>query len=108
MKAISIRQPWANLIAQGKKTIETRTWSTPYRGPLLIISSKMPAIEPAGKALCVADLVNCRRMTAADEDAALCNVYPGAVAWVLANVRPIEPFPVKGQLGLYEVEFKES
>jgi len=36
MKAISIKQPFAGLIATGQKTLETRTWSTDYRGPLLI------------------------------------------------------------------------
>ena len=32
--ALSIRQPWAELILSGRKTIEIRTWSTSYRGPL--------------------------------------------------------------------------
>jgi hypothetical protein len=36
MKAISIQQPWAWAIIAGHKTIENRTWSTSYRGPLLI------------------------------------------------------------------------
>lgn len=36
MKALTIRQPWASLIAHGVKTIETRSWSTKYRGPLAI------------------------------------------------------------------------
>lgn len=39
-KAISLRQPWASLVVHGRKTIETRSWSTPYRGPLLIHASK--------------------------------------------------------------------
>jgi hypothetical protein len=36
VKALTIRQPWASLIAMGVKTIETRSWSTNYRGPLAI------------------------------------------------------------------------
>ena len=40
MKAISIRQPWAWLIANGHKDIENRTWSTKYRGQVLIHASK--------------------------------------------------------------------
>jgi hypothetical protein len=36
MKALSIRQPWASLIVAGHKDVENRTWSTRYRGPLLI------------------------------------------------------------------------
>lgn len=40
MKALTIRQPWASLIAAGVKTIETRSWSTRYRGPLAIHAGK--------------------------------------------------------------------
>jgi hypothetical protein len=36
MKAITLYQPWASLVAMGKKKIETRSWSTKYRGPLAI------------------------------------------------------------------------
>lgn len=37
MKALTIWQPWASLI--GVKLIETRSWRTNYRGPLLICSA---------------------------------------------------------------------
>lgn len=36
MKTLTIRQPWASLIALGAKTIETRSWTTNYRGPIAI------------------------------------------------------------------------
>jgi ASCH domain len=108
VKAISIRQPWANMIASGEKTIETRTWSIPYRGELLIVSSKNPNIPPAGYALAIAELVTCRRMKKTDEEAARCRYYPGAFAWVLKNIRKIKSFPVSGQLGLYEVNINEA
>ena len=36
MKVLTLHQPWASLIALGVKTIETRSWSTQYRGPLAI------------------------------------------------------------------------
>lgn len=104
MKALSIRQPWANLIAAGEKTIETRTWATDYRGPILIVSSKSPKIEPAGFALAIADLVDCRPMTRQDELAARCRIYPSAYSWVLQNIRKIHAFPVRGRLGLYDIE----
>ncbi len=104
MKALSVKQPWANMIAAGKKTIETRTWSTKYRGPLLIVSSRSPSIEPVGCALAVADLVDCRPMIQSDEVRACCKVYPNAYAWVLRDIRAITPFQVKGRLGLYEVK----
>lgn len=40
MKAISLWQPWASLIAWGYKKYETRHWYTSYRGELLICSAK--------------------------------------------------------------------
>lgn len=36
MKAITIKQPWASLIVEGKKDIENRTWKTNFRGRVLI------------------------------------------------------------------------
>lgn len=36
MKALSVKQPWAALIASGEKPYEVRTWRTDYRGPLVI------------------------------------------------------------------------
>ena len=51
MKALSVKQPWANMIAEGEKTIETRTWSTDYRGEILIVSARDPDIPPAGCAV---------------------------------------------------------
>jgi hypothetical protein len=108
MKAISIKQPWANLIASGKKTIETRLWPTEYRGPLLIVSSKAPNIAPAGYALAIAELVECRPMTKSDELAACCACYPDAFSWIMRDIRKIEIFPVRGKLGLYDVCIPES
>ena len=40
MKAITLTQPWAQLVALGAKRIETRSWSTKYRGPLAIHAAK--------------------------------------------------------------------
>lgn len=40
MKALSIRQPWAWLIVHGFKDIENRTWSTRFRGRVLVHASK--------------------------------------------------------------------
>lgn len=105
MKALSVKQPWANMIASGEKTIETRKWYTDYRGPLLIVSSKIPRIEPAGCAVAVAMLVECRPMTSKDETKACCERYPNAFSWVLENVKKIDPLPVKGQLGIYDVNY---
>jgi hypothetical protein len=40
MKAITIHQPWATLIALGEKQFETRSWATKYRGELAIHAGK--------------------------------------------------------------------
>lgn len=40
MKALSLTQPWASLVALGQKTIETRSWPTSYRGELAIHASQ--------------------------------------------------------------------
>jgi hypothetical protein len=37
---ITLTQPWASLMAPGWKTIETRSWSTRYRGPIAIHAAK--------------------------------------------------------------------
>ena len=103
MKALSVKQPWANMIASGEKTIEVRTRATKYRGPLLIVSSLKPKIEPAGCALAIVDLIDCRPLTKADEKFACCEFRPGLFAWVLRDVRKIRMIPIRGWLGIYEV-----
>jgi hypothetical protein len=40
IRALSLHQPWASLVALGVKSIETRSWSTKYRGPLAIHAAK--------------------------------------------------------------------
>lgn len=40
MKALTLTQPWATLIACGAKRIETRSWGTSYRGPIAIHAAK--------------------------------------------------------------------
>ena len=93
MKALSVRQPWADLIAAGRKTIETRTWATRYRGDLLITSEK--------HAIAVVTLTDCRPMTEDDEAAACCELYDRAYAFVLENPRAVAPIEVRGQLRIY-------
>lgn len=78
MKAITIHQPWASLIAHGYKRFETRGWRTNYRGPIAIHASKKRDMEfiwelknkypeiwkaiptfPTGAIVAVAELVEC-------------------------------------------------
>lgn len=110
IKAISLHQPWASMIKLGNKTIETRTWSTDYRGDLLIVSTRKPEIKGllCGYALCVVNLVNCRKMILSDEAGARCSWNPKLWAWVLNDIRPVfDPFRVRGYQGIYEVEVEE-
>lgn len=102
MKALSLRQPWASLIADGRKTIETRTWRTRYRGPLAIHASARPYADlPTGGIIAVAWLYGCRAMEESDEEDACIALFDGAYAWLLANVQPMPLIPCKGRLGLW-------
>lgn len=40
MKALTLTQPWASLVALGEKRVETRSWSTNYTGLLAIHAAK--------------------------------------------------------------------
>jgi len=103
-KAISLKQPYANLVCSGKKTIETRKWTTKYRGDLVICSSASPKIEPYGHALCIVELYDIKKMTKEHEKKACVKVYPRANAWFLRNLRKFDkPIPVKGSLGIFEI-----
>lgn len=131
MKALSIKQPWANAIMCGRKTLEIRTWSTDYRGPLLICASLRPhtnpeyiapdalaanflrqlPTHPIGAAIGVCNLIDCRPMTKADERLAMCQWNPPhgrqLYAFVLADVKRIEPYPIRGALGLFEAKVQD-
>ena len=105
-KAISVKQPWANMIAAGEKTIETRTWKTSYRGPLLIVSSRKPATPPpAGHIVAMVRMIDCRPMEPRDIEYACCPMYDGAYSWVFDTIRVVAPIPARGKLGLYELPY---
>lgn len=128
LKALSVKSVHALRIALGQKTLEIRSKPTHYRGPLVICVSKKsdgpapdkvinllhlgfrsdsgiggPLGRPEGHALCVVDVVGWRKMLPGDEADAMHDYVPGAFVWKLANVRLIEPFPVRGRLSFFEV-----
>jgi len=108
-KALSVKQPFAALIACGKKKFEVRSRLTHYRGGLLIVSSLKPTMSkfnflPLGQAVALVNLVDCRLMQPDDAELACCDYQPGTYIWILDNARPVTPFPVKGALGFYPVE----
>lgn len=128
MKALTICQPYAELIVQGRKTCENRTWATPYRGLLYIHAGKSrswlwDADDPAwrdlgttperitmGAVVAVAKLIACvhvdsklmpewvAKMT--EEQREHVN---GPWCWILDKVTPIGPWPWKGAQGLFEI-----
>lgn len=103
-RAISLHQPWANLVADGKKTIETRFWHTQVRGDLLICSTKNPRVGegPFGYALCVVELYRCWNMEGKDAEAACIEFHPDRYSWFLRDLRKFrEPFPVTGRQGFF-------
>lgn len=118
MKVLSIKQPWAWLIVNGHKDIENRTWRTQYRGEVLIhagraidwhgcveatriIGAQIPAPEVlevlTGGIVGVATIVDC--VTASKSP-----WFQGPFGFVLENARPLRFTPLRGQLGLFEVD----
>ncbi len=123
MKALSIKQPWAELILQGRKTIEIRSWNTKYRDYFLIHTSKKPDTEAIrvfnldlDKLLCgyiigyakLSDVItyNTEEEFMKDEDKHLSiqgktryQVY----GFILKDINKIKPIKYKGRLGFFEV-----
>lgn len=94
MKALSVRGDYVMDMITGKKKIEYRTWSTKYRGPLLMCSTaKKVAGAAPGYAVCV---VNLKSIEWDDFD--------DCFHWIIELQDLIEPVPVKGQLKLFNVD----
>jgi len=97
MRALSVRAPWAGLIADGSKTLEVRSRRTRYRGPLLICESR------GGGACAVVDLVDCREGRIGDESRTGGVSSVGQYVWELRLVRRVTSDLIKGRLGFYDV-----
>jgi hypothetical protein len=128
MKAITISQPYATLIADGEKWVENRKWATSYRGALAIHAGKGTqyltrqelAEYPSSCIVAICDLVACmpiasmrqisRGQKVGNTDLTLGDILDhehaeGPYCWVLQNVRPlIPPVPYKGAQGLWEYQ----
>ena len=127
MKVLSLTEPYATLIKNRIKTIETRSWKTNYRGKLYIHASKTKIPKKYkdnkelmnlvnidelnyGNIICSCDLVDCIEMT--DEfineikkikNEYICGIYEkGRYAWILENIKVLDkPIPAKGHLGIW-------
>lgn len=135
IKALSVKHPWADMICEGVKSIEVRSWRTSYRGDLVICSSATPAdfmkltklVHPRygiwldardysdryseafyhmSSTICIVELYDITEMTYTDEERACIMKMAGMYSWHLRNVRPLKPMPVKGQLNLFNIDPK--
>lgn len=129
MKVLTIKQPFASLIAEGYKEYEFRTWKTKYRGPLLIHAGlgvdkeamkryeKLNLNYPKGKIIAKVNLTDCIEVdnnlkSKLKEKNYL--VYQGAInsnkkeyALKLENVEKIEEISIKGKLSFWDYDYKK-
>jgi hypothetical protein len=125
MRAISIRQPWAALVALGLKDIENRPWRTSHRGPVLVHASlgrsgrSLLDIERdydvaitdelaqlyarVGGIIGVVDMVDCVGASGSKWfDGPLNSKGKPNYGFALRNGRPLAFRPMPGRLGLFE------
>jgi len=112
ISALSVVKPWGTRIAEGKKTLEIRSWrpaELPLKDLLIVENERRlmqhGEIDPNGCAVAVVDVQGTHEWTPA-ETAAACSVYePGWLAWRIENVRRIhQPFRVLAARKIYQVE----
>lgn len=127
MKALTISQPFASLIANGEKFVENRIWGTSYRGILLIhvgkgsqyLDRKELAEYPTGAIIAVAKLVAClplgpMQFVSRDREIPGTKFTIGEVldhkhtegpwCWILESVRRVEPIPIRGLQKIWEAD----
>ncbi|ACL58501.1 ASCH domain-containing protein [Methylobacterium nodulans] len=126
-KALSIRQPWAHLILHHGKDVENRSWSTRYRGPVLIHAAKGMTDDEWDDAMDLLDAISRQdRETVLRRRARVHNGmrrggivgvvditdcvrdsgspwFFGPIGFVLTNPRPLPFVPCRGQLGFFDV-----
>ena len=127
--ALSLKQPWATLLAHGHKTIEIRRWPTGRRGPVLIHAARVPDDRPkawvqvpaalqdaarqVGGIVGCGELVECRAYRCAGDFEADCPRHLNDPSWFEApvlygfvftelQVLPFRPYP--GWVRFFRVE----
>lgn len=126
MKVLTLREPWASLIGEGIKHIETRSWPTNYRGELYIHAglTKIPQKDirmnrlakelkgPLHYGLIFAKckLTDCvlinedfaNKVKGTDFLCYDCGDYStGRYAWILSDIEYIEPIQAQGHLSIW-------
>jgi activating signal cointegrator 1 len=124
MKALSLTQPWASLVADGDKGIETRSWRPPESaiGKRIAIHAAKSVDDSAcrkfgcdpltierGAVIATAFLDSWFRFTPestehiSDEERAAGDFSDGRFGWRLTDVERLpNPVPAKGRLGLWQ------
>lgn len=126
MKARSLYQPYASLMALGLKKNETSSWATSYRGPLLIHAAKkiidwpngriqaafegiafLPSDLPLGCLLCKVDLIDCKKIflyNRPKEPERSFGIYTlGRYMWITDNLEIFDPVPYRGRQRIFNV-----
>ena len=124
MKVLTLKQPWATLVAEGIKKYEFRSWNTHYRGKLLIHAGAgvdkedMKRFEhlnlkyPKKRIIAEVELEDCLELTDElnnkiinENNIAYGNKKRTGYAWKLTNVKKINSsVEINGQLGLWNVD----
>lgn len=123
MKALSVKQPYAWLMAKGIKDVENRGWRTNYRGRIYIHASVSHSSMDVGTLLHIRGMLSMTRWLEflhnktvygaiiGEVDIVDCVTessspwFEGKYGFVLANaVMYDKPIPYRGQLGLFEVQ----
>lgn len=129
MKVITIKQPFATLIAEGLKKYEFRTWKTEFRGEILIHAGKgidKKAMErykhlnlnyPSGCIIAKVTITDCIKVDDVFRNELVESdslIYYGVInnyefkgyGFKLENVEKINPIYVNGKLSLWEYDYK--
>lgn len=126
MKVLTLRQPWATLVAEGIKKYEFRSWKTKYRGKILIHAGSGIDKEdmkkyidlnlefPSKKIIAIVEIEDCleldeelNKKIIAENNIAYGNKNRTGYAWKLNNVKKINyNKEINGQLGLWSIEEK--
>ena len=121
--ALSLKQPWAELIVQGRKTIETRHWNTRFRGEFYIHASKTidkeackefkinPNSLITGSIIGKAHLTNTKEYLTKKEFVQENNKHKAGIyefnrpmfGFELNHIKRIDPIPQKGALNFFKV-----
>jgi hypothetical protein len=124
MKALSFRQPWAELVLQGRKTMDLRTYNTHHRGRIAVHASQTVEAErcweydlnpdnlDAGGIVGTVDLLDVIPLDEATYEQhrqahlAGRRWRAGMYGWVLAHPQRLpDPIPAPGRTNLFTVDF---